>query len=83
MEGKARGTNKTAMIRAIPADAWTTESAKIRTDAQDLATYAVDLSHHRDGCAVFMFPRASDEFWDHLSRRCRRMRWMQESRLKT
>ena len=56
-------TKRVAQNRAIVPEAWTPELSGAWTKAQELVAQAVALSHPRAGCAVLMFPDASDLHW--------------------
>ena len=60
MAGASRRTKRVASNRVIQEDAWTAERVRAWRAAQDLVAQAVPLYHPRPGCAVLMFPDASD-----------------------
>ena len=63
MVGNPNRTKQVAPSRAVAPGDWTSELVAAWDQAQDMVAHAVTLHHPREGCAVLMFPDASDEHW--------------------
>jgi len=61
--GNPNRTKQVAPSRAVAPGDWTSELVAAWDQAQDMVAHAVTLHHPREGCAVLMFPDASDEHW--------------------